>query len=48
MVPDLTVRERLFLERGIVSKQPAELAVELGFKTAAGMKVEEFLENYRK
>lgn len=47
VVPHLTVRERLFLERGIVSRPPNELMAELGFENAAEVKITEFLDNYR-
>jgi hypothetical protein len=47
VVPVLTVRERLFLEREIISKTPKQLVQELGFETASDMKVEDFLVNYK-
>jgi hypothetical protein len=47
MVPVLTVRERLFLEREIISKAPSQLVQELGFETASDMKLEDFLGNYK-
>jgi hypothetical protein len=47
LVPALTVRERLFLERGIMSKAPIDLVSELGFKAAADIQIEEFLESYK-
>lgn len=47
VVPDLTVRERLFLERGVISKTPDELMKELGFECAGEIQVTEFLENYK-
>ena len=47
VVPSLTVRERLFLERGVISKTPAELVSELGFETAADIRIDEFLESYK-
>jgi hypothetical protein len=47
LVPALTVRERLFLERGIMSKPPAELVSELGFKTASDVQIDEFLGSYK-
>jgi hypothetical protein len=47
LVPDLTVRERLFLERGIMNKTTAELSKELGFEFTSGIEVGEFLDNYR-
>ena len=48
LVPALTVRERLFLERGILSKLPSELAAELGFKAASEIEIDRFLESYKK
>jgi len=47
VVPHLTVRERLFLERGVVSRSPDDLMKELGFESAAEVKITEFLENYK-
>ncbi|MGJ0397111.1 MAG: O-methyltransferase [Methylocystis sp.] len=47
VVPDLTVRERLFLERGVISKTPDQLIEELGFKAASEIKIGDFLENFK-
>jgi hypothetical protein len=47
VVPILTVRERMFLERGITSKPAAELIEELGFDSASDIKIEEFLDSYK-
>lgn len=47
LVPSLTVRERLFLERGIMSKNSADLVSELGFQAASDIPIDEFLESYR-
>jgi hypothetical protein len=47
VVPHLTVRERLYLERGITSKPADELIAELGFDSASDVKIEDFLENYK-
>lgn len=47
VVPALTLRERLFLERGIVSESPDNLIRELGFHAASGVNLSEFLESYR-
>jgi hypothetical protein len=47
VVPALTVRERLFLERAVMSKAPAELISELGFESAADIPIDEFLESYK-
>lgn len=48
VVPALTLRERLFLERGIVSKSPEELVEELGFSKAANIDLLDFLVSYKK
>jgi hypothetical protein len=47
VVPHLTVRERLFLERGIINRTPSELMSELGFSMAAEVSIEEFLQSYK-
>jgi hypothetical protein len=47
VVPHLTVRERLFLERGVTSKSSDNLMRELGFENAAEVKITEFLDNYK-
>lgn len=47
LVPALTIRERLFLEKGIMSKSPASLVSELGFNAASDIKMNEFLESYK-
>jgi hypothetical protein len=47
VVPVLTMRERMFLERGITSKPAAELIRELGFESASDIKIEDFLESYK-
>jgi hypothetical protein len=48
LVPPLTIRERLFLEKGITNKTPADLVSELGFETAADISIEQFLECYKR
>ncbi|MCA3554089.1 O-methyltransferase [Aestuariivirga sp.] len=48
LVPTLTIRERLFLEKGIMSKNPVDLVAELGFGAASDIKMDEFLECYRR
>lgn len=48
IVPDLTLRERLFLEREVVSSTPEDIVTALGFDSAAGISVANFLENYRR
>lgn len=47
VVPHLTLRERLFLERGVVSQSAEDLMAELGFETAADVQIKDFLENYK-
>ncbi len=47
LVPALTIRERLFLERGIMSKSSDDLVSELGFEAAADIQIDEFLASYR-
>lgn len=47
LVPILTVRERLFLERGILGKAAEELVSELGFAMASEIRLDEFLANYK-
>jgi len=47
LVPALTIRERLFLERGIMNKLPTELVSELGFDAASDIPIEEFLKSYK-
>lgn len=47
LVPALTTRERLFLEKGIVSKPTTALISELGFDVAADIPIDKFLENYK-
>lgn len=47
LVPALTVRERLFLERGIMSKSASDLVAELGFEAASDIQIDEFLESYK-
>jgi len=48
LVPALTIRERLFLERSVMTKPVTELVSELGFEAAADIQMEDFLENYKK
>lgn len=48
LVPALTIRERLFLERGIINKNIADLVSELGFATAADIELDQFLESYKR
>jgi hypothetical protein len=47
VVPALTIRERLFLERGVTSKTPEELIAELGFERASDVEIADFLESYK-
>ena len=47
VVPDLTIRERLFLEREVVSKTPAEIVDALGFDAASGIAISDFIDTYK-
>jgi hypothetical protein len=47
LVPVLTVRERLMLERGILNKSADDLVTELGFDSASDIQMAEFLESYK-
>lgn len=47
LVPVLTVREHLFLERGIFGNDPKNLISEIGFSHAADIALDKFLENYK-
>lgn len=47
VVPDLTLRERLFLEREVVSKSVDEIVKSLGFDTASGISISTFIDNYK-
>lgn len=47
VVPDLTVRERLFLEREAMSKSDDQIISALGFNKAGDVPMREFLDNYR-
>lgn len=47
LVPDLTLRERLFLERAIANADHKELADKLGFHFGEDINVSTFLQNYR-
>jgi hypothetical protein len=47
VVPALTARERLFLERGITARPAAELIKELGFTQAGDVDIEDFLASFR-
>ena len=48
LVPALTLRERLFLERGILSKTPEKLVEELGFENASDINIKDFLDSYKR
>lgn len=48
VVPDLTTRERLFLEREVISKSAAEIVTALGFDQASGIAVSDFIDTYKK
>lgn len=47
VVPDLTLRERLFLEREIVAADPDKIVEELGFDAAGGTPVADLIDNYK-
>ena len=47
-VPDLTIRERMFLEQAMDHQEPHKVAAQLGFALDEGASVEEFLDDYRK
>ena len=47
VVPDLTLRERLFLEREVVAAAPEAIIEGLGFDDAGGISVADFIDNYR-
>lgn len=48
VVPTLTLRERLHLERGILAKSTEELTEELGFDRAGNMSIADFVDVYRR
>ena len=47
VVPALTIRERIFLERGVTGKTSEELISELGFEKASDVGIADFLESYK-
>ncbi|WP_315768188.1 O-methyltransferase [Bradyrhizobium sp. SZCCHNR2012] len=47
VVPALTLRERLFLERGITTRTTEKLIEELGFNQAGDVPIEDFLTSFR-
>lgn len=47
IVPALTLRERLLLERGVIKKSAEELMTDLGFVKAANVRLDEFINSYR-
>jgi len=47
IVPVLTVRERLYLERAVITKSEDEVISGLGFEQAAGVDIKEFLDSYK-
>ncbi|MCX5511912.1 hypothetical protein C3941_07550 [Kaistia algarum] len=47
VVPDLTIRERLFLEREVVAKDVATIVAGLGFDAASGIAIAEFIDSYK-
>lgn len=48
VVPDLTTRERLYLEREVINKTAAEIVASLGFDEASGIAVSDFIDTYKK
>lgn len=48
VVPDLTLRERLFLEREVVTSGSDQIVDALGFDAAGGISVADFIENYKR
>lgn len=48
VVPHLTLRERLFLERGVHRQSIESFISELGFTTASGLELKEFIKHYKK
>ena len=48
IVPSLTVRERLYLEKTVASKSAANIVKEIGFDKAAGISMRDFLSSYEK
>lgn len=48
VVPAITLRERLFLERSIMNKSDAEVEAELGFSYLGETNIKNFLESYKK
>ncbi|NEV63748.1 O-methyltransferase [Thiorhodococcus minor] len=46
-VPDLTLRERLFLEQKIAESEPEKIAADLGFELGNGMNTSQFIQDYR-
>lgn len=47
-VPDLTLRERMYLERAVLRSAPEEIAKELGFEFNDDFKMVDFLKDYKK
>ena len=47
VVPDLTLRERLFLEREVVSSSIDDIVKSLGFDSVSGISISSFIDNYR-
>ena len=47
VVPALTARERLFLERGITTRPAEDVIKELGFNQAGDVLIEDFLASFR-
>jgi hypothetical protein len=47
VVPTLTLREKLYLERGVTEKNEKEIIDDLGFSTAGEIDMESFIESYK-
>lgn len=47
VVPTLTLREKLYLERGVGEKEQREIIDELGFSTAGDVDMMSFIESYK-
>ena len=48
VVPSLTLRERLFLEKLVTSSTPSKIIKEIGFDEAEGISMKDFLVSYKK
>ena len=48
IVPSLTVRERLYLEKSVTSNSAAQIVKDIGFDKASGISMRDFLASYEK